>query len=138
MSDRKRTEIPATEGSEQPEFSKPRTRVQGAESLSVELARALPDGDGVPVTPSGHVIPGISLIRPAAEECLIPFETEAAHKPAVCHGPWLVVKTNAESGKKEIWWPQLHTHMVDAAAAWEDAPELAADHLITLRKREEN
>jgi protease I len=59
-----------------------------------------------------------------------------ADKPvaAICHGPWLLVESDALRGRTITSWPSLETDVKNAGGAWVDKQVQLDQKLLTSRK----
>ncbi len=158
----RRVAILATDGVEQSELEQPRRALDDAGATthliaptdgSIQAMNHEEQGSRIPVDRTlaaaravdydALVLPGgvANPDRLRVNEHAVQFVREfmLADKPvaAICHAPWMLVESDAVSGRTLTSWPSLQTDIRNAGGKWVDA-EVQIDHrLITSRKPED-
>lgn len=159
LQDRRVALLVAPRGTEESEFTKPKTAVRDAgatvDVLSFETGEAhtvngdLDPGNSYPVdttfsdvTPDAYdavIIPGGTVgadklrgNRDAVRFVRGFFEQE---KPvgAICHGPWVLVEADVLHGRTLTSYPSLQTDIRNAGGTWVDEEVVTDQGLVTSR-----
>jgi protease I len=154
-----RVAILVTDGFEQVELTKPRDAlieagaiaqivspeketVQGwnhdekADTFPVDVTIA----DANPMDYDALLLPGgvrnPDALRVINKAVLFVHAFQVAKKPiaAICHGPWMLVETDAVRGHKITSWPSLRTDIKNAGGDWVDEVVVRDGLLVTSRK----
>ncbi len=155
----KRVAVSVADGFEQVELTKPRLALDqaGAETdlispaqgevqgwnhfekadkfpVDVELSDADTNNYDALLLPGGVANPDQLRMLPEAVKFVKRFFEEGKPVAAICHGPWMLVETDAARGRTVTSWPSLKTDLRNAGAKWVDQ-EVVTDHgLVTSRK----
>lgn len=155
----KRVAVLVTDGFEQSEMTEPRKALDAAGAKTVLISLQKGDvtgwkdknwGDKFPVDltleeakpeefdalllPGGVMNPDKLRMNSQAVQFVKAIVTAGKPVAAICHGPWTLVEADAVRGKKLTSWPSLKTDIRNAGGAWEDAPVVADQGLVTSRK----
>src|SRR5439155_19290090 len=52
----------------------------------------------------------------------------------ICHGPWILIESDAVGGRQITSWPSLKTDLRNAGAKWVDEEAVIDGNLVTARK----
>jgi protease I len=52
---------------------------------------------------------------------------------AICHGPWMLVETDAVRGRTITSWPSLKTDIRNAGGTWVDKEVIVSNGVVTSR-----
>jgi protease I len=154
-----RVAILATDGFEQSELMEPKEALEHA-GAEVEVISLEPGeivgwkdkdwGDSVPVDatvdevesedfdalmlPGGVINPDLLRLNERAVEFTQGFVDDGKPIAAICHGPQLLIETNAVDGRTLTSWPSLRTDLENAGAVWVNEEVVTDNGLITSRK----
>lgn len=154
--------ILATDGFEQSELMVPRDKLKAAGALvhvaappsrkdkavihgwknndwgeTVEVDRELADAtesfyDAL-VIPGGQMNPDTLRATPDAVKLVSEFVESGKPVAAICHGPWLLIESNAIKGRKATSYKSIRTDMLNAGADWRDEAVVTDQGIITSR-----
>jgi protease I len=155
----KRVAILATDGVEQAELTEPRKALDEAgasttlvspktvaikawqhdhwgEELRVDLPLDQADADNFDalMLPGGVMNPDHLRTNRKAVEFVQRFVSSGKPVAAICHGPWLLVETNAVRGRTVTSWPSLQTDIRNAGGDWVDREVATDEGIVTSRK----
>lgn len=150
----------APAGTEEPEFTEPRTALEAAGAtvtvvgLDTDDARAV-NGDLEPggtysvdravgsVSPEdfdGLVIPGgtVGADKLRAEPDVVALvkafgDDDAKVLAAICHAPWTLAESGVADGRRLTSYPSLQTDLRNAGATWVDEEVVVDGNLVTSR-----
>lgn len=85
------------------------------------------------VLPGGQMNPDILRTDAQAVKLVRAFYDAGKTVAAICHAPWLLVEAGIAKGKRMTSYTSIKTDVLNAGAAWEDAPVVTDNGLITSR-----
>ncbi len=86
------------------------------------------------VLPGGTTNPDKLRMNPAAVMFVKHFVDNDKPIAAICHGPWMLVETDAVDGVRLTSWPSLRTDIENAGGEWVDKSCVTDGNLVTSRK----
>ncbi|HEY1459678.1 MAG TPA: type 1 glutamine amidotransferase domain-containing protein [Casimicrobiaceae bacterium] len=112
---------------------------QWADSVSVDLTleRADPLEFDALLLPGGALNPDQLRTNKLAISFVYAFVEERKPIAAICHGPVMLIETNALRGRSITSWPSLQTDVRNAGARWTDEPVVVDRNFVTSRKPED-
>lgn len=154
----KKIAILATDGFEQSELIKPRQALQdaGAQTqvvspkdgkikgwnmkqwgeevpVDVALKSADPASFDALLLPGGVMNPDQLRMIPEAVSFVKHFFSAGKPVAAICHGPWMLVETDAVRGRTVTSWPSLKTDIKNAGGNWVDKEVVHDNQVVTSR-----
>ncbi len=122
--------------SPQPERVKGWNHTQWGDEFQVDvpLERADPGQYDALLLPGGVMNPDKLRTNPRAVDFVRSFFEAAKPVAAICHGPWMIVESNAARGRMLTSWPSLQTDLRNAGAKWVNEPVVVDRGLVTSRK----
>lgn len=103
-------------------------------AVDVELDSADPSAFDALLLPGGVMNPDKLRMNPKAVEFVRHFVDAGKPVAAICHGPWMLVETDAVRGHTVTSWPSLKTDIANAGGNWVDQEVCADSGVVTSRK----
>ncbi|MCU1305222.1 MAG: glutamine amidotransferase [Candidatus Sulfotelmatobacter sp.] len=154
--------ILATDGFEQSELVKPKQALEEAgartqvvsptenkikgwdkknwgEDVPVDVALQSADASQYDalLLPGGVMNPDQLRMNPEAVRFAKQFFDQGKPVAAICHGPWMLVETDAVRGRTVTSWPSLKTDIRNAGGTWVDQEVIVSNGVVTSRKPED-
>ena len=85
------------------------------------------------VLPGGQMNPDTLRATPEAVALVKAFVASGKPVAAICHGPWLLIETNAVRGRKATSYKSIKTDMINAGAEWRDEAVVTDQGIVTSR-----
>ena len=83
--------------------------------------------------PGGVMNPDQLRMNPDAVRFAKQFFEQGKPVAAICHGPWMLVETDAVRGRTVTSWPSLKTDIRNAGGTWVDQEVVVSDGVVTSR-----
>ena len=83
--------------------------------------------------PGGVMNPDQLRMNPDAVRFAKQFFDQGKPVAAICHGPWMLVETDAVRGRTVTSWPSLKTDIRNAGGTWVDQEVVVSDGVVTSR-----
>jgi len=150
--------ILATDGFEQSELIKPKQALEDAgartqvvspkedkikgwdkkdwgKEVSVDVALKSADASKYDalMLPGGVMNPDQLRMNPDAVRFAEQFFEQGKPVAAICHGPWMLVETDAVRGRTVTSWPSLKTDILNAGGTWVDQEVVVSNGVVTSR-----
>jgi protease I len=103
-------------------------------SVDVPLKSANPSQYDALLLPGGVMNPDQLRMNPDAVKFVKSFIDQGKPVAAICHGPWMLVETDAVRGRTVTSWPSLKTDIQNAGGTWVDEEVIESNGVITSRK----
>ena len=87
--------------------------------------------------PGGVMNPDQLRMNPEAVRFAKQFFDQGKPVAAICHGPWMLVETDAVRGRTVTSWPSLKTDIRNAGGTWVDQEVIVSNGVVTSRKPED-
>jgi protease I len=84
--------------------------------------------------PGGVMNPDQLRMNPDAVRFVKQFFEQGKPVAAICHGPWMLVKTGELRGRTVTSWPSLKTDVQNAGGTWVDEEVIVSNGVVTSRK----
>jgi len=105
--------------------------------VDVDLKKAQANAYDALLLPGGVMNPDKLRANPQAVQFVRAFVDAKKPIAAICHGPQLLIETQALKGRRVTSWPSLKTDFTNAGAQWIDAEVVTDNGLVTSRKPED-
>jgi protease I len=103
-------------------------------NVDVALKSANPAEFDALLLPGGVMNPDQLRMNPDAVQFVKKFVDAGKPVAAICHGPWMLVETDAVRGRTVTSWPSLKTDIRNAGGSWVDKEVVRDQQLVTSRK----
>jgi protease I len=101
--------------------------------VDVALKSANPSEYDALLLPGGVMNPDQLRMNPEAVKFVKNFIDHGKPVAAICHGPWMLVETDAVRGRTVTSWPSLRTDIRNAGGTWVDKEVVVSNGVVTSR-----
>ncbi|MES2208260.1 MAG: type 1 glutamine amidotransferase domain-containing protein [Pseudomonadota bacterium] len=105
-----------------------------AVKVDVSLQNAKAESYDALMLPGGVMNPDKLRTESSAVTFVNAFVSAGKPIAAICHGPQILIETDALKGKTVTSWPSLKTDLTNAGANWVDQEVVTDSGLVTSRK----
>ncbi len=102
-------------------------------AVDLEVAQVKVEDFDALVLPGGQINPDVLRSDENAVQLVREFISSGKPVAAICHGPWLLVETDALRGRNATSYASIRTDLRNAGAKWQDEAVVVDNGIITSR-----
>lgn len=102
-------------------------------AVDLEVAQVKVEDFDALVLPGGQINPDVLRSDENAVQLVREFISSGNPVAAICHGPWLLVETDALRGRNATSYASIRTDLRNAGAKWQDEAVVVDNGIITSR-----